>query len=58
MDDRLILAIDQGTTNTKALLVASDGSVRLSRSRAMRVDYPQPAGPSNRRRTSGKALPL
>jgi glycerol kinase len=42
MDDRLILAIDQGTTNTKALLVASDGSVRLSRSRAMRVDYPQP----------------
>jgi len=42
MDDRLILAIDQGTTNTKALLVAPDGSVRLSRSRAMRVDYPQP----------------
>ncbi|WP_066587762.1 FGGY family carbohydrate kinase [Sphingomonas pruni] len=41
MDDRLILAIDQGTTNTKALLVAPDGSVRLSRSRAMRVDYPQ-----------------
>jgi glycerol kinase len=41
MDDRLILAIDQGTTNTKALLVASDGSVRLSRSRAMRVEYPQ-----------------
>jgi len=42
MDDRLILAVDQGTTNTKALLVASDGSVRLSRSRAMRVDYPRP----------------
>lgn len=40
MDDRLTLAIDQGTTNTKALLVASDGAVFLSRSRAMRVDYP------------------
>ena len=42
MAEPLILAIDQGTTNTKALLVAPDGSVRLSRSRAMRVDYPQP----------------
>jgi glycerol kinase len=42
MAEPLILAIDQGTTNTKALLVAADGSVRLSRSRAMRVDYPQP----------------
>ena len=38
---RAILAIDQGTTNTKALLVAPDGSVLLSRSRAMRVDYPR-----------------
>jgi glycerol kinase len=36
-----ILAIDQGTSNTKALLVAGDGSVLLSRSRAMRVDYPR-----------------
>jgi len=42
MAEQLILAIDQGTTNTKALLVAPDGSVRLSRSRAMKVDYPRP----------------
>ncbi|HSI17557.1 MAG TPA: FGGY family carbohydrate kinase [Sphingomonas sp.] len=41
MGDRVILAIDQGTTNTKALLVRDDGTVLLSRSRAMRVDYPQ-----------------
>lgn len=41
MAEQLILAIDQGTTNTKALLVAPDGSVRLSRSRAMKVDYPR-----------------
>lgn len=38
----VILAIDQGTTNTKALLVAPDGSVIASRSRAMQVSYPQP----------------
>ncbi|MFD1786319.1 FGGY family carbohydrate kinase [Sphingomonas floccifaciens] len=38
----MILAIDQGTTNTKALLVAPDGRVVLSRSRAMRVAYPRP----------------
>ena len=42
MTERLVLAIDQGTTNTKALLVAPDGSVRLSRSRTMSLDYPQP----------------
>lgn len=36
-----ILAIDQGTSNTKALLVAPDGSVLLSRSRAMQVAYPR-----------------
>lgn len=42
MTDPLVLAIDQGTTNTKALLVAPDGSVRLSRSRTMSLDYPQP----------------
>jgi glycerol kinase len=41
MADRVILAIDQGTTNTKALLVRDDGTVLLSRSRAMRVDYPR-----------------
>ena len=38
---RAILAIDQGTTNTKALLVAPDGTVLLSRSRSMRVTYPR-----------------
>jgi glycerol kinase len=37
-----ILAIDQGTTNTKALLVGADGAVLLSRSRPMRVEYPRP----------------
>lgn len=42
MAEQLVLAIDQGTSNTKALLVAPDGSVRLSRSRAMRIDYPRP----------------
>ncbi|MFN3432998.1 MAG: FGGY-family carbohydrate kinase [Sphingomonas sp.] len=41
MNGGAILAIDQGTSNTKALLVATDGSVLLSRSRAMRVDYPR-----------------
>ncbi|WP_439571395.1 FGGY family carbohydrate kinase [Sphingomonas sp.] len=38
----VILAIDQGTTNTKALLVAADRTIVQSRSRAMRVHYPQP----------------
>lgn len=42
MTDQVILAIDQGTTNTKALLVRDDGTVVLSRSRAMCVDYPRP----------------
>jgi len=41
MTTSTILAIDQGTSNTKALLVAADGSVLVSRSRAMRVDYPR-----------------
>ena len=42
MSGPVILAIDQGTTNTKALLVAPDGSVLASRSRAMKIAYPQP----------------
>jgi glycerol kinase len=41
MNASAILAIDQGTSNTKALLVAGDGSVLLSRSRPIRVDYPR-----------------
>lgn len=42
MSGPVILAIDQGTTNTKALLVAPDGSVLAARSRPMQVTYPQP----------------
>lgn len=42
MSGPVILAVDQGTTNTKALLVAPDGSVLASRSRPMQVTYPQP----------------
>ena len=37
-----ILAIDQGTTNTKALLVDRSGAVIASASRPMTVDYPEP----------------
>lgn len=36
-----ILALDQGTSNSKAVLVAQDGSVIVSRSRAMHVDHPR-----------------
>lgn len=38
----VILAIDQGTTNTKALLVSPSGEILLSRSRAMHLVYPRP----------------
>jgi len=38
----VILAIDQGTTNTKAMLVDADGRVLARRSRATRVSYPRP----------------
>lgn len=38
----VILAIDQGTTNTKALLVAADRTIVQSRSRTMQVHYPHP----------------
>ncbi|WP_241659718.1 FGGY family carbohydrate kinase [Sphingomonas glacialis] len=37
-----ILALDQGTSNSKALLVAPDGTVLASRARSMRVDHPKP----------------
>ncbi len=40
--DGAILAIDQGTTNTKALLVAPDGRVLAHASRPTRVAYPRP----------------
>jgi len=42
MDDRLILAIDQGTTNTKALAVDEGGRIVALASRPMSVRYPQP----------------
>jgi glycerol kinase len=42
MNDALVLAIDQGTTNTKALLVDESGAVIASASRPMTVDYPEP----------------
>jgi glycerol kinase len=42
MSAPVILAIDQGTTNTKALLVGANGDVLQSRSRPNRVDYPKP----------------
>ena len=38
----LVLAIDQGTTNTKALLVAADGRVLHQASVPNTVSYPQP----------------
>lgn len=37
-----ILAIDQGTTNTKAVLVDDSGTVFARASRALTTDYPQP----------------
>lgn len=43
MTSGLILAIDQGTTNTKALLVDRAGAVVARASEAVEVRYPQPA---------------
>lgn len=42
MSTGLVLAIDQGTTNTKALLVSADGRIQHQASVPNRVDYPQP----------------
>ncbi len=42
MDDRYILAIDQGTTNTKALLVNAMGEIVAKASRPLSVRYPEP----------------
>lgn len=41
--DGMLLAIDQGTTNTKALLVRRDGSIAAQASVAVQTIYPQPA---------------
>jgi glycerol kinase len=38
----LILAIDQGTTNTKALLVDRTGAIRARASRPLSIAFPQP----------------
>ncbi|QSB45189.1 glycerol kinase [Tsuneonella flava] len=38
----VILAIDQGTTNTKVLLVNGHGEICLSRSRSVPLSYPRP----------------
>jgi glycerol kinase len=40
--DALLLAIDQGTTNTKAILVDQRGAIVGQASRAMAIEYPQP----------------
>jgi glycerol kinase len=42
MTNGLILAIDQGTTNTKALAFDADGRIVASASVPMAVDYPKP----------------
>lgn len=42
MSDGLVLAIDQGTTNTKALAVRADGNIVARASVPMEVTYPQP----------------
>jgi glycerol kinase len=39
---KLILAIDQGTTNTKVLLVDRAGAVRARASRPLSIEFPQP----------------
>ena len=41
-DEPLILAIDQGTTNTTAILVEPGGSIVAQAARAMDIEYPQP----------------
>ena len=38
----LILAIDQGTTNTKALLIDREGAIRARASRPLSIAFPQP----------------
>jgi glycerol kinase len=43
MSERVVLAIDQGTTNTKALLVDEAGHIVARASRPLRIACPQPA---------------
>lgn len=42
MSEPLVLAIDQGTTSSKALLVGADGEVRAAASRPVSIQSPQP----------------
>jgi glycerol kinase len=42
MTSGLVLAVDQGTTNTKALVFDRGGQVVASASEPMLVSYPQP----------------
>lgn len=42
MSDGLILAIDQGTTNTKAIVVDQRGRIVAQASMPMQVEYPRP----------------
>ncbi|MDE3167600.1 MAG: glycerol kinase, partial [Acidobacteriota bacterium] len=39
---KLILSVDQGTTNTKALAMDGSGAIRARASRALRITFPQP----------------
>ena len=39
---RTVLAVDQGTANTKALLINENGAIRASASRPVPIRYPQP----------------
>jgi len=43
MTDQLILAIDQGTTNTKAIVLNSEGKVVVRASVPMKITFPYPA---------------
>jgi glycerol kinase len=39
---KLILALDQGTTNTKAILIDRTGAIRARASRPLSISFPQP----------------
>src|SRR3981081_1793117 len=43
MSEKLILAIDQGTTNTKAIIIDTEGKVVTRASVPMDITFPQPA---------------
>jgi len=43
MSTRCVLSIDQGTTNTKALLLDQSGIIRARASRPLKISYPYPA---------------